>query len=135
MIGGVTANIINRAISPVTITSQNCNTKNLKIVTFQEGDDKRYVGLYARKKNGLVKPLEASEIIPGKTMETRSPLYCKEPGASICMTCAGDKLSERKKGLMLAVSHVNSRILYYYMKLFHVTVHTNKKLDFVDRIS
>ncbi len=134
-IGGVTANIINRSMSPVTIADGNCGSKVYQNVIFREGDNKRYIGTYSLRPTGEIKPLMAGDIKPGRKALIRSPLYCKSSGYNFCSVCAGDKLSERKKAVILAVSHINSRILYYYMKLFHVTILETKKLDIIGRIT
>ena len=76
---------------------------------------------YMVTSSGSVKLIKDPSLLIGKTINLRSPLYCKCEGGNICPTCYGDswKILKNKNIGVLVGGDINNKALNAYIN-FHV---------------
>lgn len=55
----------------------------------------------------------------GKHIRTRSPMYCRLPGETICSVCAGDSMARYETGISIPLTEISHSILIARMKAMH----------------
>ena len=78
------------------------------------------VGRFMKTSRG-VEEITDPKAIEGKTIEIRSPLYCKLGGKNLCKVCCGKKLEGYESGVSLLVTDISGTILKSSLKLMHNT--------------
>lgn len=65
-------------------------------------------------------PMDADVgVYVGQRLITRSPMYCKMPGETICSVCAGEALARYTTGVALPLTEISAAILAARMKAMH----------------
>lgn len=129
--GGAGAKDILRASSNIKILDGDCGSKKGWKTTIDKNIAPGLTGRYLV--NGT--KIENGEDYIGKTVEIRSPLYCKSEGSYICKKCAGDILGESPKSLSIRLLKISGALIYIPMKSMHNTQVTMTKYNLVDCLS
>ena len=117
---GYLARRITMACANLKIASDDCgSTKYLKM-NIDAALAPRFFGRYYKGKNNEVTEVTNVKDLIGKSIEFRSPLYCKDPNG-VCSICYGNlhKLVKNKNVGILAGGAVNNEALNALMKLRH----------------
>ena len=114
--GGAAAKDILRAISSFTIKQGDCGSRNTKTIIVNDINKEFLVGRYVGNKI-----LETTDIKVGSALKIRSPMYCIQPGSTICSTCAGRSMSVFQSGVNLLVLSVSNVLLTISLKAMHKT--------------
>lgn len=129
---GYLARRITMACASLSITSEDCLTKNYLKINIDDKLSQRFFGRYYKTKDGLEEVTNPDDIV-GKLLEFRSPIYCKEPNG-MCQLCYGNlskKVNNKNIGI-LAGGAVNNETVNALMKLRHKASQVNLiNVDFV----
>ena len=117
---GLLANIFLRSTSNITVDEGDCGTTMGKELYVTKEIASTLYGRY-QIVNGKSILIEKPESLIGKTITIRSCMYCKNGLASICARCAGDTLSNYRKGVSQIVTDVSGAVLNMSMKKMHAT--------------
>lgn len=128
--GGVLFKMFARVMNSYMVELTDCNTKKGMFWTVSPKDKKVLIGR-SYIKNGKVVLIDNNTFkdIIGKTVEIRSPLYCKLPKKKICSVCAGEKLSLKNEGVSLAAMEISEAVMTASMKAMHGKVLSTTELD------
>lgn len=130
--GGVTAKSLLRSLGSYVITMDDCGSSFTLAREFTQDDYDRLISRYIVE-SGKLLLIDSDDMARkyiGRTVNMRSPLYCKSKGESFCKYCTGEKLAANPNGLSLAVTDVSSVILYAFMKLMHGSTLSSVHFDF-----
>lgn len=129
--GGVSAKILLRAANNFTIADTDCGVAYGKKFNVTKDNCKQLVRRYAIDKNRpvLIENIEAVGNYLGKTIQVRSPQYCKMTGDRICRVCAGENLAMFPTGLTIPLTEVSAVILAASLKLMHTSGTSTARMD------
>jgi len=136
--GGLGAKILLRATSAIEVKGPDCKTKIGKHWDVTNKNNSALVGRYVMNgdKVTLVEDLEASKAYIGKSIEVRSPLYCKNnDGETFCSICGGVGLSSNPSSVSLVISSMGGTILYISMAAMHDVTISSSRLDLDEALS
>ena len=119
-LGGVEVKFNNRIFQNSVVVPGDCGTqRGLTVVLEKEmlGDfegnyhihNGKSVLLTGEVLNGLV----------GKSIQVRSPIYCKTPGANFCAVCMGERIASTPQALGTYAAAIGSLMMDVFMKLMH----------------
>ena len=118
--GGAVAKDVLRATSSITVADKDCGSTIYKEIFVTPALSKNMVGRFMKTSRG-VEEITDPKAIEGKTIEIRSPLYCKLGGKNLCKVCCGKKLEGYESGVSLLVTDISGTILKSSLKLMHNT--------------
>lgn len=126
--GGVAAKDILRALSNYVIAGEDCGSKIGKTVLVTESNIESLKNRYMIQ-GGKTVLIEDPKKYLGKTIELRSPMYCKNKESTYCKKCVGALMSDFKSAISLIGTDVSNILLTISMKSMHSNVVTLHKLD------
>ena len=122
-LGGVIAKMVNRSTLNMSIDVEDCNTLLGITLDVTDKNSKQLISRYyiSNKKSILITEAIGKTLI-GKTIELRSPMYCKAKEDSICKKCVGHDVAVHKNGILLMGTSMAGSMLNGLMKKSHGTV-------------
>ena len=119
--GGVVSKVLLRSASNYQVEGDDCGTNVGLKKDITDSNYQTIVGRYVMEggKLTLVADNKTAKTYIGKTVQIRSPMYCKQEGERICKVCAGSKLSINPKGVSLSLTEISGIILNASMKAMH----------------
>lgn len=127
--GGVAAKAGLRSTATVIIEGEDCGSNIYDDVLITKDNIKNLGGRYYLKGNKLEPIDDTDNSLIGKTLQVRSPLYCKYQDKVYCTVCCGEKMRGRRNGIVAAISDITGAILNNSMKKMHNTVKKLHKID------
>jgi len=128
--GGSVAKSVLRATSSIKITYTDCGVTYGKLVTVTDNNKDVMIGRYQIVNK---KPIEITgdvvSSLVGKTIEIRSPAYCKEEDNNRCNICSGKSLSKYPNGVALLVTDISSTLIVSALKAMHNSQLKTVKVD------
>lgn len=129
-LAGVSVKEMLRASSNENIAIEDCHTDMGMRITLTEDNISTYRGFYCFYNGKEIKLDEDNrDIYLGKTVDMRSPAYCRCEGTSRCARCCGPHLSLHQTGISSAVADMGSIFLNTLMKAMHGKQLVTKELD------
>lgn len=129
-LAGVSVKEMLRASSNENIAIEDCHTDLGMRITLTEDNISTYRGFYCFYQGREVKLDDDNrDIYLGKTVDMRSPAYCRCEGTSRCARCCGPHLSLHQTGISSAVADMGSVFLNTLMKAMHGKALVTKELD------
>lgn len=119
-LGGEAVKFLGRVFQNTAIVEDDCGSVLGLTHPIDEGNYKDYIGFY-QLKNGQSYELTEEELKKsiGKTLNMRSPLYCRTPRTGFCVKCMGKPNALNPTSLGLLAADVGSTFLYLFMKAMH----------------
>ena len=118
--GGTVSKDTLRATINITVLDKDCGSKVFRDIYVSPDIAGALVGRYIKDGDGYKVITDIKEYI-GKTIQIRSPLYCKAPGKSTCVICGGKALEGHNNGVALLMLKVSSSILIASLKKMHTS--------------
>lgn len=123
-----------RATSNMVITPGDCGSKLYKTITVTKELSKTLVGRYVKVGNKIEVIEDGSKYI-GKTIEIRSPMFCKNKGRQYCAVCCGDNLSQYRKGATIIATDISAVLMKTFLKKMHTATKKIVKSNPLEMIS
>lgn len=109
---GTIAKAMMQIFSSLTVEDRDCGTKITRSITLS-GTRNQYIGRYQKVASGLeLITKDNIDGLMGKTIEVRSPSYCKEEATEVCRFCAGENLFRFRESLTQAGTDLANIIIY-----------------------
>lgn len=120
-LGGSIYKELQRSLNTIKVTPTPCKTTRgvIKVMTPHEA---RYAMGRFIKVNNVWKPLttrEEIEAVLGKTVEMRSPRFCKEKDNGICYACMTARYKNLANGVSNMAAQISDTLLNMFLKLMH----------------
>jgi len=131
--GGYTAKQALRATNDIKIIDTDCGSKVTYSFKVKKDNYSKIIGRYMLV-NGKLKLIETKDdakALIGKTVELRSPLYCKLEH-HFCKICCGEKMKNYENGIAMMVVNAAGIILNTSMKAMHNQSLELTRLDLED---
>ena len=129
-LAGVSVKEMLRASSNENIAIEDCHTDLGMGITLTEDNISTYRGFYCFYQGKEIKLDDDNrDMYLGKTVDMRSPAYCRCEGTSRCARCCGPHLSLHQTGISSAVADMGSVFLNTLMKAMHGKQLITKELD------
>lgn len=129
-LAGVSVKEMLRASSNENIAIEDCHTDLGMRITLTEDNISTYRGFYCFYQGKEIKLDDDNrDMYLGKTVDMRSPAYCRCEGTSRCARCCGPHLSLHQTGISSAVADMGSVFLNTLMKAMHGKPLITKELD------
>lgn len=129
-LAGVSVKEMLRASSNENIAIEDCHTDLGMRITLTEDNISTYRGFYCFYNGKEIKLDDNNrDMYLGKTVDMRSPAYCRCEGTSRCARCCGPHLSLHQTGISSAVADMGSVFLNTLMKAMHGKQLATKELD------
>lgn len=129
-LGGVEVKFNNRIFQNSTVAEQDCGSKRGIAVVMTPAKAPFYVGSYQLVSGQpVVLSEESLATLAGKTIEVRSPLYCRTEGANYCAKCVGDAISSTPEALSAYAAMIGSLFLTLFMSAMHGKSMKTAELD------
>lgn len=129
--GGVTFKTLIRSTNGVNVLEKDCETKLTLSVFITRDKVKQLIDRYISI-NGtpvLITSLEQAKEYENKTVELRTPIYCKLDKDNFCHVCTGKKISNNKDSLAILLTEISSIILKSSLKMMHGSMMSTAKID------
>ena len=125
-LAGYTYKVLQRSISGVAIVDTDCGTQRgyTRLITERNAGKllSRFVKLKPTDKDWtLVEDAAQANSYLGKNLVTRSAMYCKSPGNTLCYHCLGETF----KGSSAAMTNLAAAMSAEFMTLFLKRMHTS----------
>lgn len=132
--GGASTKDILRSTSTVKITDKDCGVTYGKEIYIDESLVDSLKGRYYIKsdKSILIDSDEMASSFLNKTIELRSPSYCKHK--NICAICASKKLQGYPNGVPLLITDMTSVLITSALKIMHNSIVKTTPIDMDDII-
>jgi len=119
-LGGESVKFYLRAFQNSVIAEEDCGSQLTLTYPVTKKNYKEFVGFFilVGKKPKLITEAMAKEAID-KTLSIRSPIYCKTPGANLCVTCMGDQSRSSPKAIGELAAAVGSQHMLAMMSAVH----------------
>lgn len=130
-LGGEAVKFFMRVFQNVNISEDDCGSRLGVVRTIEKGQGEYYSGLWEITSNG-VEPIseERAKSLEGKSILTRSPLFCKTQGTDFCAKCVGAALA----AIPNAISSENTSVASAFMSIMMASAHAKElataELDF-----
>lgn len=137
-LGGEAVKWLLRASSNIVVTEDDCGSTMGRIQKVDKNNVRKLVGFSVLLGTGGHTPVKDEEQAGqylGKTVQVRTPMYCKLGRTDYCKVCVGVKLSQNQTGLSLAVSEYGSAFLDIFMAAGHSKGLILAKMDFKTAIT
>ena len=129
-LAGVSVKEMLRASSNENIAIEDCHTDLGMRITLTEDNISTYRGFYCFYQGKEIKLDDDNrDMYLGKTVDMRSPAYCRCEGTSRCARCCGPHLSLHQTGISSAVADMGSVFLNTLMKAMHGKQLATRELD------
>lgn len=129
-LAGVSVKEMLRASSNENIAIEDCHTDLGMSITLTEDNISTYRGFYCFYNGKEIKLDDDNrDMYLGKTVDMRSPAYCRCEGTSRCARCCGPHLSLHQTGISSAVADMGSVFLNTLMKAMHGKPLVTAELD------
>lgn len=129
-LAGVSVKEMLRASSNENIAIEDCHTDLGMRIILTEDNISTYRGFYCFYNGKEIKLDDDNrDMYLGKTVDMRSPAYCRCEGTSRCARCCGPHLSLHQTGISSAVADMGSVFLNTLMKAMHGKQLATKELD------
>lgn len=129
-LAGVSVKEMLRASSNENIAIEDCHTDLGMRITLTEDNISTYRGFYCFYQGKEIKLDDDNrDMYLGKTVDMRSPAYCRCEGTSRCARCCGPHLSLHQTGISSAVADMGSVFLNTLMKAMHGKQLVTAELD------
>lgn len=131
-LGGEAVKFFMRVFQNLTIVEDDCKSKLGILREIEPGWGNWFVGLWELKDNGTVELITKERLpsLEGKTIRTRTPLYCKTKGVDYCAKCVGEALAS----VPTSVGSENTAVASQYMDIMMASAHAKElkttKIDF-----
>lgn len=134
--GGVLSKIFGRIMNVYKVGSSDCKTKRTIHWTVKEEDSDFLIGRYYMKDNKAIEiTKEDFKGLVNKTIEVRSPLYCKEPGTRFCAICVGKHLARKPEGISLSAMEISGAVTTASLKAMHGKVLKNVTVKVLENLT
>ena len=130
--GGAATKDILRSTSSITITGDDCGSKEGKKVLVTKQNYKALASRYVIRNGKSVLFTDSDKYI-GKEVEIRSPMYCNNKDQSFCKKCVGDNIS-RFPNISFPVIEVSSVLMHIAMKSMHNTQVSSTKYNITEEL-
>lgn len=117
--GGAVAKDLLRSATSVNIRNGDCGSNMFKTVLVDESNKKSLKGTFYLNESNKLTKLENPDVLVGKEIKIRSPLFCKEKGKNFCTTCCGSMLENRPTYTGLQLTRISAEILTIALKSMH----------------
>lgn len=119
-VGGVIYKVLTKMGRDMRIVPGDCGTKLYKKVKVTESNSGSLMGLNMVEGNNIIE-IEDPKSLIGKTIQLRSPLFCKSGGKDYCEVCVGRTLKEKKEALGIMFTYISEVFLSASLKKMHNT--------------
>lgn len=136
-LGGLTAKVLLRATSAITISEKDCKTEGYKSFYVTNENVKTLTGRYliVSGKPLLIENEQSANTYIDKMVKLRSPMYCLSKDESICPICAGTGLAMNANSVSLLVTGIGDVILQSSLKKMHDASLSTMDIDMNDIIT
>lgn len=122
-LGGEAVKFFMRVFQNVNISEDDCGSTLGVFRTIEKGQAEYYTGLWELTKTGLtVVTEERAKAMEGKTILTRSPLFCKTGETDFCAKCVGEALA----AIPNAISSENTSVASNFMSIMMASAHAKE---------
>ncbi|MCY1280910.1 hypothetical protein D9M68_19820 [compost metagenome] len=122
-LGGEAVKFFMRVFQNVNISEDDCGSRLGVYRTIEKGQADYYTGLWELLPNGLqVISEERAKALEGKTVLTRSPLFCKTGSTDFCAKCVGEALA----AIPNAISSENTSVASNFMSIMMASAHAKE---------
>lgn len=136
MMGGAKFKELIRAASNSKILDEDCGTNIGAMTLITKDNAKLFLKRYYLENGKTVHITEENiDSLIGKTINLRSPRYCKAEHTDYCRYCVGDDLALQPKAVATAVADIGSAFLTLFLKKMHVSGLATAKLDLPSSLS
>lgn len=134
--GGAKVKELMRASAAVKVGGQDCGSTVTTSVTIGPENVDLYNQLYflSAGKPKLYTAEDSGNYL-GKTLQFRTPLYCKMKSTDYCEICLGKRLSLNPSGVPAAITATGSTFMYIYMSAAHAKQLAVAKLNYKTAIT
>jgi len=134
-LGGEAVKFFMRVFQNTTVSEPDCGSRLGVFRTIEHGHGHYYTGLWeivnGDERLALIDETRA-KALEGKTVLTRSPLFCKTPGTDFCEKCVGVALA----AIPHAIGSENTSVASTFMDIMMASAHAKElktaKLNFVE---
>jgi len=122
-LGGYTYKILQRSLSNLSITPNECDTKIGLKRNIEEYNYSKLINRYIKEDNKwkLIENKDIAKKYIGKLVEIRSSMFCTSPGNTICYKCMNEVYKQFPTGITNIASELSGILLSLFMKLMHST--------------
>lgn len=134
-LSGYSYKILQRSLSGVEITNDDCNTN--KGVLLNVDKPSELVGRYIRlsSKWVLVQTDAQAAEYKGKYVEARSPMYCKTRDFKLCYRCMGESFKDGKNAMNNLAADFSGTLMGMFLKRMHTSGFSLTKIDVKDLVT
>lgn len=136
-LGGELTKWLFRASTGLEMIDGDCGTKMGKITKVTDINYKYQIRSYYidKGKPVLIADEDMAKSLIGKTIMTRSPLFCHASDNNFCSICVGKAMAENKDGISIAIAEIGSMFLLLKMKQMHGKALTTAHIDLNNTLS
>lgn len=135
-LGGEAVKFILRVMQNALVEGEDCGSKIGVKTQVTEANKKQMLGNNIISGGSVVKITEENvDKYVGKTVNMRTPLFCRTKRDSFCKTCIGDRYGSHPTGLATAASAVGSAFMMSFMRSMHGKSLQTVKYDFTKHMS
>lgn len=131
---GYISKMLLRATNGIVIEKTDCGSKIYKDMYVHKDNADALVGRYIKEGNKEIKVEDGKKYI-GKTIQLRSPLYCKLQNNTFCSHCVGEILSSYNSGVTVLISDLTDTLMNSKLKKMHTSVRHLIKADPISMIN
>jgi hypothetical protein len=122
-LGGEAVKFFMRVFQNVNISEEDCGSGLGVYHTIEKGQGDYYAGLWEITKTGILLITEdRAKTLEGKTVLTRSPLFCKTGATDFCARCVGEALA----AIPNAISSENTSVASHFMMIMLASAHAKE---------
>ena len=130
---GLIAKIFLRSTSNIVMDGEDCHTPITREIFVNKDIASSLKDRYMQQGNKAVR-IENPNALIGKTINLRSPLYCKQGHGSICRICAGETLFAYRKGATAIITDLTNILMNSKLKKMHTSVKHLVKSEPIDML-
>lgn len=136
-LGGYEVKTILRTMSGSVISEEDCNALVGLTTNVTQRNVAELLGhtVILPKGDQIKVSAENFQSLVGKTVELRTPGFCKTANNNFCQTCFGDFIADKKQALGVVASELGSRLLILFLKSMHGSALKTVKYEHKLRIS
>ena len=129
--GGAASKDVLRGLSSYRVVKGDCKSKQYRKITVTKEIANGLSGRYMVVNDKLVEITDPTTLI-GKTIQIRSPMYCKQPSPEYCSTCCGTLIENVQDAIPSIGASITGEIMYIAMKSMHNTQVSLKDVNITD---
>lgn len=136
-LGGVETKFNNRIFQNSVVEESDCGTKRGLTLTMTAEMLPHFEGNYRVLRTGATERLTRENLpsFEGKTIQVRSPIYCRTSGANFCAVCMGDRIAATPQALSTYASDIGGIFLGLFMAAMHGKSLKTAELDLETSLS